>query len=243
MRYYTSHAGGEKMEGRYVGYIRVSTQKQGLDGYGVDAQKKAIEDYLNGGSWELLGLYEEVESGKNSSRPQLHAALEHCKRSKATLIISKLDRLSRNAAFLLTLLDSGVDIICVDNPHATKLTIGIMAVIAEDEARRISTRTREALQAAKRKNPNLKLGNPQGFRKEDSDRGRILARQAKTKLADEYAERMYPIIKKHIDEGMSLRWIAKEMERQKELTPRGGERWTPTTVRLIINRVENKIKR
>ena len=119
--------------GRFVAYYRVSTQRQGESGLGLAAQRKAVEDFLNGGSWQLVGEFTEVESGKRSDRPQLAAALALCKRERAKLVIAKLDRLSRNLAFLATLMERGVDFIACDNPHATKLTIHILAAVAQHE--------------------------------------------------------------------------------------------------------------
>jgi DNA invertase Pin-like site-specific DNA recombinase len=150
------------MEGRYISYIRVSTQRQGLDGYGVDAQRKSITDFLNGGNWELIAEYAEVESGKRSDRPALKKALDHCKRTKSTLVISKIDRLSRNIAFLSNLMESGVEFIATDNPHANKLTVQLMAVMAENEREAISKRTKEALAAAKDR--GVKLVSPSAIR-------------------------------------------------------------------------------
>ena len=108
---------------RFVAYYRVSTARQGRSGLGLDAQKRAVTDYLNGGAWKLSAEFTEVESGKRSDRPELEKALAACKRHKAKLVIAKLDRLSRNLAFIATLMDSGVEFIAVDNPHANKLTV------------------------------------------------------------------------------------------------------------------------
>jgi DNA invertase Pin-like site-specific DNA recombinase len=128
--------------GKFFSYLRVSTDKQGERGYGLDAQRKAIADYLNGGSWQLLGEYVEVESGKRNDRPQLEAALAACKRHKAKLVIAKLDRLSRNLAFIATLMERKVDFVCCDMPEANRLTIHIIAAMAEHERNMISDRTK-----------------------------------------------------------------------------------------------------
>jgi DNA invertase Pin-like site-specific DNA recombinase len=109
--------------GKFVAYFRVSTDKQGKSGLGLEAQRKAVLDYLNGGAWSLAGEFTEIESGKRNKRPELEKALTACKRHKAKLVIAKLDRLSRNLAFIATLMDSGVEFVAVDNPHANKLTI------------------------------------------------------------------------------------------------------------------------
>lgn len=124
----------------------------------MEAQRDAVMNYLNGGSWKLIAELSEVESGKQNNRQQLAKAIALCRKEQATLVIAKLDRLARNAAFLLNLRDSGVDFIAVDMPHADKFTVGIMALVAEKERDMISQRTKDGLAAAKRRGP--KLGNP-----------------------------------------------------------------------------------
>lgn len=225
------------MEGRFISYLRVSTQKQNSSGLGLEAQREAITRYLNGGNWSLLGEYVETESGKRSdNRPILQAALQHCKRAKATLIIAKLDRLSRNVAFIAALMDSGVDFVAVDMPHANKLTVHILAAIAEHEREMISQRTREALQAAKAR--GVKLGNPRGWEGKSRNSNPEKANLKRTELAEEFSKQMYPIIKGLLDEGLSLNGIAKVMTERGELTPRGKTAWTATTVRNAIRRAE-----
>ena len=144
--------------GRFVSYYRVSTDKQGKSGLGLDAQRRAVQQYLNGGTWSLIGEFTEIESGKRNERPELAKALAACKRQKAKLVIAKLDRLSRNLAFFSTLMDSGVEFIAVDNPHANKLTVHILAAVAQHEREVIAQRTKDALQAAKAR--GVVLGNP-----------------------------------------------------------------------------------
>src|SRR6478672_514371 len=144
--------------GKFVAYYRVSTDRQGKSGLGLDAQREAVTSYLNGGSWQLVQELTEVESGKHADRPQLAAALAACKKHKAKLVIAKLDRLSRNLAFIATLMDSGVEFVAVDNPHANKLTVHILAAVAQREREAIAQRTRDALQAAKAR--GKRLGNP-----------------------------------------------------------------------------------
>src|SRR2546421_2783287 len=145
-------------QGRFIAYFRVSTDKQGKSGLGLEAQRKAVLDYLNGGRWELVQEFVEVESGKHNERPQLQAALAACKKHRARLVIAKLDRLSRNLAFIATLMESGVEFVAVDNPHANKLTVHILAAVAQHEREMISERTTAALQAAKAR--GVRLGNP-----------------------------------------------------------------------------------
>lgn len=144
----------------YVAYFRVSTQKQGQSGLGLEAQRKAVISYLKGEEG-ILKEFIEVESGKKNNRQELTAAIEYAKRIGATLIIAKLDRLSRNASFIFTLKDSGVDFICADMPEANTLTIGIFAVLAQHERELISSRTKAALAAKKAQ--GFKLGSPENL--------------------------------------------------------------------------------
>src|SRR5437870_6269731 len=145
-------------QGKFVAYFRVSTDRQGKSGLGLEAQRKSVLDYLDGGRWDLVGEFTEIESGKHNDRPELEKALAACKKQKARLVIAKLDRLSRNLAFIATLMDSGVEFTAVDNPHANKLTIHILAAVAQHEREMISERTKAALQAAKAR--GKQLGNP-----------------------------------------------------------------------------------
>src|SRR5688500_7900011 len=135
--------------GRYVAYYRVSTDGQGKSGLGLEAQRKAVDDYLNGGNWTLDAEFTEIESGRIDERPQLEAAKKLCKKIKATLVIAKLDRLSRDVHFITGLMKSGVEFVACDNPHANKMTLQMLAVFAEHERDMISKRTREALAALK----------------------------------------------------------------------------------------------
>jgi DNA invertase Pin-like site-specific DNA recombinase len=137
--------------GKFVAYFRVSTDKQGKSGLGLEAQREAVMNYLNGGRWTLVDEFTEVESGKRNDRPELEMALAACKRQKAKLVIAKLDRLGRNLAFIATLMESGVEFVAVDNPHANKLTVHILAAVAQHEREMISERTKAALQAAKKR--------------------------------------------------------------------------------------------
>lgn len=146
------------MTGKFVAYYRVSTTKQGINGLGMDAQRNSVMNYLNGGDWKLVAEFAEVETGKRSDRHELGKAIALCRKERATLLIAKLDRLARNAAFLLNLRDSGVDFIAADMPHADKFTVGIMALVAEKERDMISQRTKDGLAAARRR--GTRLGNP-----------------------------------------------------------------------------------
>ena len=148
--------------GKFIGYLRVSTQKQGQSGLGIESQRKAVEDYLNGGRLELLAEYVEIESGKRSDRTELAKALGHANATGATLVIAKLDRLSRNVAFISNLMESGVEFVAADMPMANRLTVHVLAAVAEHEREMISQRTTAALAAAKAR--GVKLGNLNGAR-------------------------------------------------------------------------------
>lgn len=225
------------MEGKFVSYLRVSTAKQGINGLGIEAQREAIAGYLNGGRWKLLAEFREEESGKrDDNRPQLKAALETCKRRKATLLIAKLDRLSRNVAFIANLYESGVEFVAVDFPHANKLTVHILAAMAEYEREMISKRTRDALMAAKAR--GIKLGSPVGLSEEARVKGTEAARAARIRKADEYARSIGDIVLDYKDRGMSLNAIARKLTEDEETTPRGrGCNWTPTTVKNVLARL------
>src|SRR3974377_1878012 len=135
-------------EGKFVSYLRVSTARQGRSGLGIEAQRQAVEDFLNGGNWKLVKEFVEGESGKKADRPQLEKPLKLCRLTGAKLVIAKLDRLSRDAHFLLGLEKAGVDFVAADMPQANRLTIGIMAVMAEQQRRMISEGTKPALPGA-----------------------------------------------------------------------------------------------
>jgi DNA invertase Pin-like site-specific DNA recombinase len=175
------------MKGKFVAYYRVSTDHQGITGLGMDAQKNAVQTFLHGGTCELVGEFAEVESGRRRDRPELAKAVALCRKNKARLLIAKLDRLARNAAFLFNLRDSGVDFVAVDMPHADKFTVGIMALVAEKERDLISQRTKDGLAAAKRR--GKRLGNPAIAEVQK------LAVIANRRRAVEHASKLGPIIK------------------------------------------------
>ena len=224
------------MEGKFVAYYRVSTKRQSDSGLGLDAQKKAVTDYLNGGPYELLGEFTESESGKKDERPQLSAALDLAKATGSILVIAKLDRLSRNAAFLFNLRDAGVEFICADNPHANKLTIGILAVIAEDERERISQRTKAALQAAKDR--GQQLGCPKGAAHLRQYGNAHAVAGIKTK-ADKWAAGL----RSHVEAikalgTTSFLGIANELNRRGILTPR-SKKWHASSVQNLLARLDS----
>jgi DNA invertase Pin-like site-specific DNA recombinase len=214
---------------RFVSYLRVSTAKQGASGLGLEAQREAITAYLNGGCWQLIGEHVEVESGKKSDRPALAAALQQCKLTGARLIIARLDRLSRNVAFLANLMDSGVEFVAVDNPTATRFTLHILAAVAEHEAAMISARTKAALAAARAR--GAKLGGRREGARPDHRRGT----EAAMKAADEFARQVAPMVLAMRQEGLSLRQIGDALADKGVRTARGGA-WSADAVRQVLLR-------
>jgi len=222
---------------RFVAYERVSTAKQGLSGLGLEAQRKSIGDFVSARGARLIGCFTEVESGRKNDRPELEKALELARLTGATLVIAKLDRLSRNAAFLLTLRDSGVRFLAVDMPEANDLTVGIMALVAQQEREAISRRTKEALAAAKAR--GVKLGNPNGaaaLRRAGMDGQRL--RTAVTANADEFAEGLADTVADvRVHGHTTLRAMAGELNARGILTRRGG-RWHVSNVRNLLARMD-----
>ena len=216
------------MAGKFIAYYRVSTGKQGNSGLGLDAQKKAVLDYLNGGRWQLVGELTEIETGKRIDRPKLDEAMALCRIYKARLIIAKLDRLARNAYFVTKLMHEGVDFVCCDMPTANKLTIHILAAVAEAEAEMISVRTKAALEAAKAR--GVKLGSPKGFHGDTAVEGRKLGRLAHQAKAADFRRQITTQIDSIRRSGItSVRGIADELNRRGIPTPRGGQ-WSHTQV-------------
>ncbi len=214
--------------GKHVAYYRVSTDRQGRSGLGLEAQRKAVADYLDGGDWKLMAEYTEVESGKRKDRPQLTEALRACKRHKAALIIAKLDRLARNVAFIANLMDAGVDFVAVDMPEANRLTVHILAAVAEHEREMISQRTKAALAVARAR--GVKLGSPV------PQKGAPIGAAATKAKADQFAANVLPVIESIRAAGVtSLRGIAEALDARGIETARGGE-WAAATVRNVIMR-------
>jgi DNA invertase Pin-like site-specific DNA recombinase len=213
--------------GKFIAYFRVSTDRQGKSGLGLDAQREAVMNYLNGGSWTLVGEFTEVESGKHADRPELEKALAACKKHKAKLVIAKLDRLSRNLAFIATLMESSVEFVAVDNPHANKLTIHILAAVYQHEREMISERTKAALAAAKKR--GQRLGNPGIL---DAAK---LGRRAASANARRFAANVRPIIDEIMRAGVtSHNAIAKKLNERNVKTARGGL-WTHVQVGAILH--------
>lgn len=213
---------------KFVSYYRVSTAKQGRSGLGLEAQKAAVESYLRDHAGVELASFVEVESGKVNARPQLQAALLRCRQTRATLLVAKLDRLSRNAAFLMNLRDAGVKFQALDIPEANTLTLGVLAVLAQHEREIISQRTRAALAARRAK--GLPMGTPRDL-SAYAARASALGRAANVAKAQERAKLIAPQIEAAQASGCnSLRQIAEYLNNLEITTPR-GKRWTATAVK------------
>jgi DNA invertase Pin-like site-specific DNA recombinase len=220
--------------GKFVAYYRVSTQRQGRSGLGLEAQQTAVNDYLNGGDWRLVAEVTEVESGKRSDRPKLAEALKLCRLHNATLIIAKLDRLARNVAFISNLMESGVEFHAVDFPQANRLTVHILAAVAEHEAKMISERTKAALAAAKRR--GVKLGGYHGTT--ISKRMHKAGQRAIQKRANDRAADLMPTITELQATGAtSLRAIAAGLNARGIPAARGGK-WKAAQVLRVLARAE-----
>jgi DNA invertase Pin-like site-specific DNA recombinase len=211
---------------RHIAYYRVSTDRQGRSGLGLDAQRSAVAAYI-AGRGELTAEYTEIESGKRNDRPQLAEALTACRQQKAVLVIARLDRLARNVAFIANLMDSTAEFVAVDMPQANRLTLHILAAVAEHERELISKRTREALAAAKAR--GQRLGNPRAAL------AAPLAHQAARQQADDFALPLRPLLDSMRDQGQTLQAIADEMNRRGIATARGGL-WRPQTVQNLLRR-------
>ncbi len=221
---------------RLVAYERVSTARQGTSGLGLESQRNTIETFAAARNAEVIKRFTEVESGKTSDRPELLAALHLAKVTGATLIIAKLDRLSRNAVFLLTLRDSGVRFVACDMPEANDLTVGIMALVAQAEREAISRRTKEALAVAKAR--GVRLGNPNGAAAlRRAGMGGQALRRTVSANADQFAQDLAEVVKViQADGHLSLRAIAGELNRRGMLTRRGGT-WHVSNVRNLLDRL------
>jgi DNA invertase Pin-like site-specific DNA recombinase len=220
--------------GKFVSYLRVSTARQGRSGLGLEAQRRAVEDFLNGGRWTLVREFVEVESGKHNDRPKLADALHLCRITGAKLVIAKLDRLSRDAHFLLGLQKAGVPFVAADMPEANELVVGVMAVVAQAERKMISERTKAALAAAKRR--GVRLGNPNGA-KHLRKLGNDAAVDAVRQNAGYHAESLRPLLAEIVATGITAPAdIADELNNRGILTPRNA-RWHRTSVRRLMERL------
>jgi DNA invertase Pin-like site-specific DNA recombinase len=213
--------------GNYVAYYRVSTDEQGRSGLGLEAQRKAVADFLNGGEWELVAEFTEVESGRKIDRPELEEALRICKRRKATLVIAKLDRLARNVHFISGLMERGVKFCAVEFPNADPFMLHVHAAMGEHERKLISQRTKAGLERAKAR--GVKLGR----------NGKALAKQNAAR-AKAQAKELRPVIRRLRKEGLTTtRAIAAALNEQGILSARGGQ-WHPQTVSLLLKRIDKQ---
>lgn len=216
---------------RYVAYYRVSTKRQNL---GLDAQRNTVTNYIDNIGGSLINSYEEKESGKCDNRTELLNAIDYCKANKATLVIAKLDRLSRNVSFIFALKDAGINFYCCDIPECNTLTLGIFATIAQSERETISTRTKLALQAKKEK--GIKLGRPDASITNDM---RIKSAAALKHKADSNTnnKRAYSIISSLIERNMSLQAIAKYLNDNEFRTSKNCL-FTPAAVSRLMKRYQ-----
>jgi DNA invertase Pin-like site-specific DNA recombinase len=226
------------MTNRAVAYYRVSTAKQGASGLGLEAQRAAVEAFCTSRGWDLTAPpYVEVESGKRDDRPKLDAALERARLTGATLVVAKLDRLSRDLHFLTKLQKDGARFIAVDMPEANELTVHIMAAVAQAERKAISRRTKEALAAAKAR--GVRLGNPNGAASiRRAGKGTVAALEAVSSNADDRAERLRATVAGLKASGVTTYGaMAEALNTQGIVTARGG-RWHASSVRNLVARLE-----
>src|ERR1700709_1051041 len=215
------------MASAFVSYLRVSTERQGRSGLGLEAQRRAVADFLAGGSWKHVAELVEVESGARDNRPRLSEAMALGRLPGAPLVIAKLDRLSRDAAFLLNLQKAGVRFVAADMPEANELVVGIMAVVAQAERKMISTRTKAALAAAKAR--GVQLGKPENLSNREA--GQVRSRARQSQRAEERALALTPAIATVRAEGaVSLRQIAAALNVRGIPAARGGA-WSAAQVR------------
>lgn len=215
---------------RYVAYYRVSTDRQGRSGLGLEAQQEAVRRFLRADD-RLRANFTEVESGKIDTRPQLAAAMDACRRTGAVLLIAKLDRLSRDVAFIAGLMKSDVRFVAADMPDADRFRLHLEAAISEEERRRISSRTKAALGAAKAR--GVKLGGYRGHVPSDDDRARGHKRQRE--LAAQRAAAVLAAIREFNAAGItSVIGLAKALTDAAIPTARGATRWQPNQVKRVL---------
>ncbi len=240
-----THAAPAPEAAPMVAYLRVSTQRQGRSGLGLNAQREAVERYAAASGGRIVAEYVETESGTLAERPELHKAIGHARRAKAKLVIARIDRLSRNVAFLAALMDSGLDFVAVDNPHANPLTVHILAAVAQYEAKAIAERTRLALQAAKARGQKLGSHRPghwddpkrQQARRAGAAKGNQRSAKVRAQRAREAVADLLPTMQAMRAEGQSYAAIAEALNAQGQQTPRGCA-WKPASVQRALSRAE-----
>ena len=217
---------------RFVAYLRVSTDQQGRSGLGLEAQREAVARHVAGARGAITAEFVEVESGRRKGRPRLAAALESCRVLSATLVIARLDRLARNVAFVSNLMESGAEFVAADMPAVNRLTVHVLAAVAEEEARMVGARTKAALAAAKSR--GVRLGNPRllvGGDPELSARGNAAQRENASRRAAMVA----PYIEQARRAGAAtLQELADALMARGVPAPRGGQRWSPAQVRRVV---------
>jgi DNA invertase Pin-like site-specific DNA recombinase len=222
-----------------VSYLRVSTKKQGASGLGLEAQRAAVAEYAAREGLRVVAEYVEVESGKKAARPELGKALEHCRAAKACLVVAKLDRLARNVAFLSALMEAGLDFVALDNEHANKFTLHVLAAVAEQEARATSERTKAALAAAKRRGVLLgssRVGHWRGLeakRLAGSRRGVKRAAELRTQAARQHNGMAVAEALRLRREGLSWMDIASILN-ERGLVTRRGNHWSKSSVFMAV---------
>lgn len=216
---------------KYVAYYRVSTKRQNL---GIEAQKNTVLNYINSVGGELINSYNEKESGKCDNRIELLKAIDFCKINNATLVIAKLDRLSRNVSFIFALKDANIKFYCCDIPELNTLTLGIFATIAQSERETISSRTKAALQAKKAK--GIRLGAPNAS---ISNEMRIKSAEALRRKADNNTnnKRAYTVISSLVERNMTLQYIASYLN-QNDFRTSKNCLFTPIAVSRLIKRYQ-----
>jgi DNA invertase Pin-like site-specific DNA recombinase len=218
----------------FVAYYRVSTDRQGVSGLGLEAQREAVGRHIALAGGALAAEFQEIESGSRKDRPELSAALAACRAHRATLIIAKLDRLARNVSFISNLMESGVDFVATDHPLANRLTVHILAAVAENESEMISRRTKEALAQAKLR--GVKLGNPN--LKPGSRGAALYASRTKRDYANAKARDIMPYIDAARRAGcLSLGQLAEALTARGIRTPAGKATWSAEQVRRVLRRI------
>ena len=218
---------------KFVAYYRVSTQKQGLSGLGLEAQKMAVSAYLKEGDWQLINEYTEIETGKGANaldkRPQLRAALDYARKQGATLIIAKLDRLARNVHFVSGLLETGVEFVAADMPQANKVMIQMYSVMAEWERDQISARTKAALHAARASGVRLGVAGTKNLQRNLAER---------KEASYDFARRLAGVVNGFKASNLSQRAMVVELNKLGVRTARGGE-WSLIQLQRIMKNLNS----
>lgn len=218
-------------------YLRVSTDRQGRSGLGLEGQRTAVEAHCRRVGAVVAREYVEVESGRNNDRPKLAEALAYARRAKATLLVAKLDRLSRSVRFIATVLDAGVDFAAADVPEANRLLLHVLAAVAESEAKAISDRTKAALQAARARGVRLGTHNAAvpSLTPEARSKGAARGAEANRRNAIEAVADLLPYVQKLRTAGLSLRAIASRLNDEGHRT-RTDKPWGSVQVMLMLRR-------